>query len=156
MSPAHVSHMQNCCQAKERLRCFATLSAAWRAPRQVRQGQSSGPAVSLHTFMHAIQTARHTLQDVDQRITRDVERLAGDVAELVPSLVKPVLDLAWFSSQLWALTGRRGSAILYLYAALGFGCLRCGVAPAYCSVDPPVAASPLRCSIALLPTAAAH
>ncbi len=62
---------------------------------------------------------------MDQRVTRDVERLAGDVAELVPSLVKPVLDLAWFSSQLWALTGRRGSAILYLYAALGFGCLRC-------------------------------
>ena len=106
--------------------------------------------------MHAIQTACNTLQDVDQRITRDVERLAGDVAELVPSLVKPVLDLAWFSSQLWALTGRRGSAILYLYAALGFGCLRCGTAPAYCPLDPLAAASPLRCSIALLPTAVAH
>lgn len=74
-------------------------------------------------------------------MTRDVERLAGDVAELVPSLVKPVLDLAWFSSQLWALTGRRGSAILYLYAALGFSCLRCGIWAAVCFPSPPAMAS---------------
>ena len=64
-------------------------------------------------------------QDVDQRITRDVERLAGDMAALVPTMVKPVVDILWFSSQLWALTGRRGMAVLYIYAALGFGCLRC-------------------------------
>ncbi len=57
-------------------------------------------------------------------MTRDVERLAHDVAELVPTVVKPLIDLAWFSSQLWALTGWRGSASLYLYAALGFSCLR--------------------------------
>jgi hypothetical protein len=62
---------------------------------------------------------------VDQRITRDVERLAGDMAALVPTMVKPVVDILWFSSQLWALTGRRGMAVLYIYAALGFGCLRC-------------------------------
>ena len=63
-------------------------------------------------------------QDVDQRITRDVERLAGDMAALVPTMVKPVVDILWFSTRLWALTGRRGMAVLYIYAALGFGCLR--------------------------------
>jgi len=67
----------------------------------------------------------HEPQDVDQRITRDVERLAGDMAALVPTMVKPVVDILWFSTRLWALTGRRGMAVLYIYAALGFGCLRC-------------------------------
>lgn len=68
---------------------------------------------------------------MDQRITRDVERLAADLAALVPSMVKPVVDILWFSSQLWALTGRRGSAVLYIYAALGFGCLRCELSPTW-------------------------
>lgn len=62
-------------------------------------------------------------QDVDQRITRDVERLCDDLSALIPSLVKPVVDIAWFSVQLYQLTGRRGMAILYLYAFLGFGAL---------------------------------
>ena len=62
-------------------------------------------------------------QDVDQRLTRDVERLCDDLAALIPSMVKPVVDLAWFSVQLYQLTGRRGMAILYLYAFLGFGAL---------------------------------
>ena len=62
-------------------------------------------------------------QDVDQRLTRDVERLCDDLAALIPSMVKPVVDIAWFSVQLYQLTGRRGMAILYLYAFLGFGAL---------------------------------
>ena len=77
-------------------------------------------------------------QDVDQRITRDVERLAADLAALVPSMVKPVVDILWFSSQLWALTGRRGSAVLYIYAALGFACLRCGSSPTWTLPTPVV------------------
>ncbi len=67
--------------------------------------------------------ATGTPQDVDQRLTRDVERLCDDLAALIPSMVKPVVDLAWFSVQLYQLTGRRGMAILYLYAFLGFGAL---------------------------------
>lgn len=63
------------------------------------------------------------MQDVDQRLTRDVERLCDDLAALIPSMVKPVVDIAWFSVQLYQLTGRRGMAILYLYAFLGFGAL---------------------------------
>ena len=35
-------------------------------------------------------------QDVDQRLTRDVERLCNDLAALIPSAVKPVVDLLWF------------------------------------------------------------
>jgi ABC-type uncharacterized transport system fused permease/ATPase subunit len=64
------------------------------------------------------------VRDADQRLTRDAERLADDLAALVPTLVKPVVDVAWFSWRLWRLTGARGGAILYAYAALGYGALR--------------------------------
>ena len=53
-------------------------------------------------ILHAMPV--HDPQDVDQRITRDVERLAGDMAALVPTMVKPVVDILWFSTRLWALT----------------------------------------------------
>lgn len=69
------------------------------------------------------------MTDIDQRLTRDVDRLCDDLAALIPTLVKPVVDIAWFSTQLYTLTGRRGIAIAYLYMLLGFGCLRCPVRP---------------------------
>ena len=59
-------------------------------------------------------------QDVDQRLTRDIERLCDDLSALIPSMVKPLVDLAWFSVALGRLTGRRGMAVLYLYAITGF------------------------------------
>ena len=62
--------------------------------------------------------------DVDARITADVDRLCADLAALIPTLVKPVFDLGWFSVQLYRLTGRRGMVVLYAYAALGFTALR--------------------------------
>ena len=58
-------------------------------------------------------------QDIDARLTADVERLSSSMSQLIPSMVKPVVDIAWFSAQLARLTGRRGMAILYLYAAGG-------------------------------------
>ena len=64
------------------------------------------------------------MADIDQRLTRDAERRADDLAALVPTLVKPVVDVAWFSWQLHALTGRRGLAIAYVYMAAGFAALR--------------------------------
>lgn len=64
------------------------------------------------------------MSDVDQRATRDIERLADDLAALIPTLIKPVVDVGWFSWQLWRLTGPRGMAILYLYTAVGYGALR--------------------------------
>ena len=34
-------------------------------------------------------------QDVDQRLTRDIERLCNDLSALIPSMVKPVVDILW-------------------------------------------------------------
>jgi ABC-type uncharacterized transport system fused permease/ATPase subunit len=64
------------------------------------------------------------VSDADARATADVARLADDLAALIPNLVKPLFDLAWFSTRLWALTRARGTALLYLYAALGWTALR--------------------------------
>ena len=64
------------------------------------------------------------MQDIDQRLTRDVERLCSDLTALIPSMVKPVVDLAWFSAQLWRLLGAKGTGVLYLYAVAGFAVLR--------------------------------
>lgn len=73
-------------------------------------------------------------QDIDQRVSRDVERLCSDLSALIPTMVKPVVDILWFSAQLWRLTGRRGMTILYVYMLVGFTTLQCVPTAAACHV----------------------
>ena len=96
-----------------------TLALTWRSRltnailEKYLQGYTPYTVSQLQNFKH-----------VDESITRDVERLSNDLAALVPTMVKPVTDIAWFSLQLWRLTGPRGALILYSYAVIGYGCLR--------------------------------
>ncbi|PIA50702.1 hypothetical protein AQUCO_01200132v1 [Aquilegia coerulea] len=62
--------------------------------------------------------------DADQRITHDVEKLTSDLSGLVTGMVKPSVDIIWFTWRMKLLTGRRGVAILYAYMLLGLGFLR--------------------------------
>uniref|UniRef100_A0A1D1Z638 ABC transporter D family member 1 n=2 Tax=Anthurium amnicola TaxID=1678845 RepID=A0A1D1Z638_9ARAE len=62
--------------------------------------------------------------DADQRITHDVEKLTTDLSSLVTGMVKPSVDILWFTWRMKLLTGRRGVAILYAYMLLGLGFLR--------------------------------
>ncbi|CAM0885411.1 unnamed protein product [Alopecurus aequalis] len=62
--------------------------------------------------------------DADQRITRDVEKLSNDLAGLVTGMVKPLVDILWFTWRMKVLSGRRGVGILYAYMLLGLGFLR--------------------------------
>ena len=64
------------------------------------------------------------LRDVDQRITRDVERWCDDLAAVVPCAIKPVLDAAWFSWRCYRLTGVKGISLLYLYMVFGYTTLK--------------------------------
>lgn len=48
----------------------------------------------------------------------------AQVLQIAPLQVKPVVDITWFSWQLWRLTGRRGMTFLYLYSFMGFACLK--------------------------------
>jgi len=61
---------------------------------------------------------------VDARLTKDVERLSDGMSQLIPSMVKPVVDIAWFTARLARLTGARGMVILYSYALIGLVVLR--------------------------------
>lgn len=65
------------------------------------------------------------MSDIDQRLTRDIDRLSNDLAALIPTLVKPIVDVGWFSLQLWKLCGLRGMIVLYLYTIVGYGALKC-------------------------------
>nr|XP_029122470.1 ABC transporter D family member 1 isoform X2 [Elaeis guineensis] len=62
--------------------------------------------------------------DADQRLTHDVEKLTSDLAGLVTGMVKPSVDILWFTWRMKLLTGQRGVAILYTYMLLGLGFLR--------------------------------
>lgn len=66
--------------------------------------------------------------DADQRLTQDLEKLTTDLSGLVTGMVKPTVDILWFTWRMKLLTGRRGVAILYAYMLLGLGFLR-SVAP---------------------------
>ncbi|XP_024526475.1 ABC transporter D family member 1 isoform X1 [Selaginella moellendorffii] len=63
--------------------------------------------------------------DADQRLTQDTEKLCGDVAGLVTGMVKPLVDIVWFTLRMKMLTGKRGVGFLYAYMLLGLGFLRC-------------------------------
>jgi len=62
--------------------------------------------------------------DADQRLTLDVDKLTTDLAGLVTGMVKPLVDILWFTWRMKLLSGRRGVAILYAYMLLGLGFLR--------------------------------
>ncbi|KAL9393556.1 hypothetical protein Peur_012841 [Populus x canadensis] len=62
--------------------------------------------------------------DADQRITHDLEKLTTDLSGLVTGMVKPLVDILWFTWRMKLLTGQRGVAILYTYMLLGLGFLR--------------------------------
>ncbi len=96
---------------------------SWTRSGPLSDRLTSRQAVQV-TLASLVQSAVMCLQDVDQRMTRDVVRLCDDLAALIPNLVKPIVDLLWFSAQLSQLTGRRGLAILYLYAVAGFFTLK--------------------------------
>ncbi|MED6197488.1 ATP-binding cassette sub- D member 1 [Stylosanthes scabra] len=62
--------------------------------------------------------------DADQRITHDLEKLTKDLAGLVTGMVKPSVDILWFTWRMKMLTGQRGVGILYAYMLIGLGFLR--------------------------------
>lgn len=62
--------------------------------------------------------------DADQRITQDLEKLTTDLSGLVTGMVKPSVDILWFTWRMKLLTGQRGVTILYAYMLLGLGLLR--------------------------------
>ncbi|KAI9391473.1 hypothetical protein POPTR_007G092200v4 [Populus trichocarpa] len=76
-----------------------------------------------NTFYKVFNMSRKNI-DADQRITHDLEKLTTDLSGLVTGMVKPSVDILWFTWRMKLLTGQRGVAILYTYMLLGLGFLR--------------------------------
>ncbi|KAF5749808.1 hypothetical protein HS088_TW03G00133 [Tripterygium wilfordii] len=76
-----------------------------------------------NAFYKVFHMSRKTV-DADQRITHDLDKLATDLSGLVTGMVKPSVDILWFTWRMKLLTGRRGVVILYAYMLLGLGFLR--------------------------------
>ncbi|CAM6094402.1 unnamed protein product [Calypogeia fissa] len=77
-----------------------------------------------NAFYKAVHLAEARDYDADQRITIDVEKLCRDLAGLVTGMVKPLVDIVWFTWRMQLLTGTRGVTFLYAYMLVGLGFLR--------------------------------
>ncbi|KAJ7521019.1 hypothetical protein O6H91_19G034300 [Diphasiastrum complanatum] len=97
----------------------AKLSLSWR-------GRLTEYLSKLYFSNNAFYKAVHLSggMDSDQRVTQDVEKLCSDLAGLVTGMVKPLVDIVWFTFRMKMLTGKRGVGILYAYMLLGLGFLR--------------------------------
>eukprot|EP00051_Salpingoeca_urceolata_P007072 m.93906 g.93906 ORF g.93906 m.93906 type:complete len:1288 (+) comp15107_c1_seq1:555-4418(+) len=83
---------------------------------------SSGLAFRSKRFYQATHLAQ--MSDVDQRLAVDTEKVATELANTFPEVLKPIVDLGWFSMQAVGLLGVRNTAALYLYMFSGLGVLR--------------------------------
>ena len=59
--------------------------------------------------------------DVDQKLINDLGKLTNDLSGLVTGMIKPSVDIWWFTWRMKWLMGREGVAILYAYMLLGLG-----------------------------------
>lgn len=74
---------------------------------------------AFYKSIHVYPGASHP----DQRITEDLDRMASEIANTVPDIIKPFIDLVWFTQQAYSLIGLRSTAMLYGYLAAGLGTL---------------------------------
>jgi hypothetical protein len=57
-------------------------------------------------------------------------QLTSEISNIVPDIIKPFVDLVWFTHQTWILIGTRNTSMLYVYLAAGLGFLHV-VTPAF-------------------------
>ncbi|XP_024394443.1 ABC transporter D family member 1 isoform X1 [Physcomitrium patens] len=99
----------------------ATLALGWRLRLTTHL---SNLYFKNYGFYKAMHLAKSGTNDADQRITQDIEKLSGDLSGLVTGMIKPFVDILWFTYRMKVLTGIRGVGFLYAYMFLGLGFLR--------------------------------
>ncbi|XP_038994853.1 ABC transporter D family member 1-like isoform X1 [Hibiscus syriacus] len=98
----------------------ATLALGWR----IRMTQHLLKNYLRNNAFYQVFHLSSKKIDADQRITDDLDKLTTDLSGLVTGMVKPSVDILWFTWRMKLLTGRRGVSILYAYMLLGLGLLR--------------------------------
>ena len=51
-------------------------------------------------------------------------QLCNELANIFPDVIKPIVDVTWFTYQTYSLLGARNTAYLYTYMIVGLGLLR--------------------------------
>jgi hypothetical protein len=52
-----------------------------------------------------------------------IMQMTSEISNIVPDIIKPFVDLVWFTQQVWMLIGLRNTAMLYAYLGAGLGFL---------------------------------
>ncbi|KAJ2782341.1 hypothetical protein H4R18_002325 [Coemansia javaensis] len=122
-------------------RCVAIVAAAGasRAALDYAAGLLGvGLRLALGRHTHARYLRRPGLYAVasggavdnpDQRITQDIERLAAGVAKTLPELLIAPFLIAYYSYRCWAAAGLLGPLSIYAYFGLGAAASRLAMAP---------------------------
>ncbi|EDQ89564.1 uncharacterized protein MONBRDRAFT_8117 [Monosiga brevicollis MX1] len=96
------------------------LSVLWRERLHKRFFELLVQHKAFYKLVHV----HRAVDNIDQRLTDDLERFCLDLAGTFPDIVKPIADIAWFSYQSVTLIGTQRTGLLYLYALGGLGLLR--------------------------------
>eukprot|EP00055_Hartaetosiga_balthica_P012730 m.62706 g.62706 ORF g.62706 m.62706 type:complete len:1271 (+) comp8040_c2_seq2:177-3989(+) len=97
-----------------------TLSLNWRDKLQYKLNDLLFRQKAFYKVSHVY----GDISNMEQRVTADVEKVCQELANTFPLIVKPIADLAWFSSQSVMMIGAKKTALLYAYIFVGFGLLK--------------------------------
>ena len=73
---------------------------------------------------YKVNSVYHAVEDSDQRLTEDLDKLTTELANTFPDIIKPSADIIFFTFQAYRILGLKSTALLYSYMLFGFGVLR--------------------------------
>ncbi|KAJ1884783.1 hypothetical protein LPJ66_010441, partial [Kickxella alabastrina] len=73
--------------------------------------------------------SRGLVDNPDQRVTQDIERLTGSLATILPELLIAPFLIAYYTVKCWAMSGVIGPLSIYFYFVLGVLISRCAMPP---------------------------
>ena len=73
---------------------------------------------------YKVNSVYHAIDDSDQRLTEDLDKLTTELANTFPDIIKPSADIIFFTYQAYRILGFKSTALLYSYMLFGFGVLR--------------------------------
>ncbi|KAJ2815088.1 hypothetical protein GGI24_006165, partial [Coemansia furcata] len=123
------------------LRCMAIVAAAGTARAALDYGAAALGVMmrrALTTYTHRryirarafYETVRRgTVDNPDQRITQDVERLASSIATILPELLIAPFLVVYYTVQCWSMAGPLGPLAIYAYFVAGALSTRAVMAP---------------------------
>ncbi|KAJ2889527.1 ATP-binding cassette sub- D member 4, partial [Coemansia aciculifera] len=113
------------------LRCMVVVAAAgtFRAALDYAAaalGVMMRSALATHTHKRYISAnvfyntvSRGAVDNLDQRITQDVERLSSSIATVLPELLVAPFMIAYYTVRCWSMAGPLGPLSIYVYFVIG-------------------------------------